>query len=585
MSTTYHPQTNGQSERTIQTLEDMLCACMIDFGNGWVKHLPLVEFSYNNSYHASIKAAPFEALYGRKCCSPVCWAEIKQRTQAAHDRQKSYADLKRKPMEFQVGDRVMLKVSPWKGVVHEPLAVPLKGLHVDDKLRFVEEPVEIMDREPILGMRDVSKGGCVGYHSKNVKAKKQLFTESNDDAKKGEGTSKDGEGSSRNSDVSPKWTKSKIASSRKSGQPQCGFRLWASWMGSENSFQIKSLKAEHKCARNYNLGSLVTYKWIAHHFAKEIIEDPFIPLLKIKAVIREKFLINVSLRQCKIAKQRAMQKSIMGVKDGWKASCRRVIGLDGCFLKHTCRGELLTAIRRNANNQMYLIAWAVVKIENNENWYWFLSLLQEDLELVHGTGITVISDSHKGLLDDVSDWLPNAEHRKCTRHFFANFKKKFSKVQLQRLFWLAAGTTVESIFYNNMDQIKAILPDAYDYLIHRNPNLWSRSFFDLNSKCASFKNGIAESFNKAILIQRTKPIITMLEDIRLYIMQRLVQMKTISMNLEDKITPSIRKRLEVMKEQQRSWTVVPSGIPCVHSVAAYLFLNKEPDEGVDHYYS
>ncbi|GJV98961.1 putative reverse transcriptase domain-containing protein [Tanacetum coccineum] len=74
--TAYHPKTDGQSERTIQTLEDMLRACVIDFGKGWERHLPLVEFSYNNSYHASIKAAPFEALYGRKCRSPVCWAEV-----------------------------------------------------------------------------------------------------------------------------------------------------------------------------------------------------------------------------------------------------------------------------------------------------------------------------------------------------------------------------------------------------------------------------------------------------------------------------------------------------------------------------
>ncbi|GKF36577.1 putative reverse transcriptase domain, ribonuclease H-like domain, aspartic peptidase domain protein, partial [Tanacetum coccineum] len=73
MSTAYHPETDGQSERTIQTLEDMLRACVIDFGNGWEGHLPLIEFSYNNSYHASIKASPFEALYGRKCRSPVCW--------------------------------------------------------------------------------------------------------------------------------------------------------------------------------------------------------------------------------------------------------------------------------------------------------------------------------------------------------------------------------------------------------------------------------------------------------------------------------------------------------------------------------
>ncbi|GJV29673.1 putative reverse transcriptase domain-containing protein [Tanacetum coccineum] len=115
MSTAYHPEINSQSERTIQTLKDMLRACVIDFGKGWVKHLPLAEFSYNNSYHASIKAAPYEALYGRKCRSPVCWAEvgeaqltgpefiqettekivlIKQRMQAAQDRQKSYADRK-----------------------------------------------------------------------------------------------------------------------------------------------------------------------------------------------------------------------------------------------------------------------------------------------------------------------------------------------------------------------------------------------------------------------------------------------------------------------------------------------------------
>ncbi|GJW01342.1 putative reverse transcriptase domain-containing protein [Tanacetum coccineum] len=122
-----------------RSLEDMLRACVIDFGNGWDRHLPLIEFSYNNSYHASIKAAPFEALYSRKCRSLVCWVEvgdaqligpelihettekiiqIKQRIQAARDRQKSYTDVRRKPLEFQEGDIVMLKVSPWKGVIH-----------------------------------------------------------------------------------------------------------------------------------------------------------------------------------------------------------------------------------------------------------------------------------------------------------------------------------------------------------------------------------------------------------------------------------------------------------------------------------
>ncbi|GKE11286.1 putative reverse transcriptase domain-containing protein [Tanacetum coccineum] len=77
MSTAYHPQTDSQSERTIQTLEDMLHACVLEFGKGWDRHVPLVEFLYNNSYHTSIKAAPFEALYEHKCRSPICWAKFR----------------------------------------------------------------------------------------------------------------------------------------------------------------------------------------------------------------------------------------------------------------------------------------------------------------------------------------------------------------------------------------------------------------------------------------------------------------------------------------------------------------------------
>ncbi|GJU02831.1 putative reverse transcriptase domain-containing protein [Tanacetum coccineum] len=186
MSTAYHPKTDGQSERTIQTLEDMLRACVIDFGKGWEKTSPLP-----------------------KNTSPVCWAkvgdvqltgpeiihettekivQIRQCLQAARDRQRSYANIRQKPLEFQVGDRVMLKVSPRKGLpeelsnIHstfhvsnlkkclsdESLVIPMKELRLDDKLNFVEEPVEIMDREvkqlkqsriPIIKVRWNSKRG------------------------------------------------------------------------------------------------------------------------------------------------------------------------------------------------------------------------------------------------------------------------------------------------------------------------------------------------------------------------------------------------------------------------------------------
>ncbi|KAJ9551511.1 hypothetical protein OSB04_015556 [Centaurea solstitialis] len=219
-STAYHPQTDGQSERTIQTLEEMLRACAIDFRGSWETHLTLIEFAYNNSYHASIQAAPYEVLYGRKCRTPLCWSEvgerqlaepeivqitsekisqIRDRLKIAQDRQKSYSDKRRKGLEFAVSDTVMLKVSPWKGVmrfgkkrklspcfvgpftilervgevaykldlpenlrgIHNTfhisnlrkclakadMSIPLQEIEVDDKLNFIEQPELVLDRQ------------------------------------------------------------------------------------------------------------------------------------------------------------------------------------------------------------------------------------------------------------------------------------------------------------------------------------------------------------------------------------------------------------------------------------------------------
>ncbi|GJR03275.1 putative reverse transcriptase domain-containing protein [Tanacetum coccineum] len=192
MSMTYHPQTNGKSERTIQTLEDMLRACVIYFGKGWDRHLPL-KMSITEVRDAHLTGPEIIHETTEKII------QIKKRIQAARDRQKSYADRRRKPLEFKVGDKLMLKVSPWKGVicfskrgklnpryigpfkilakvetlayrlklpeklslvhntfhvsnlkkcfVDEPLVIPLDEIQIDDKLNFIKEPVEIMDRE------------------------------------------------------------------------------------------------------------------------------------------------------------------------------------------------------------------------------------------------------------------------------------------------------------------------------------------------------------------------------------------------------------------------------------------------------
>ena len=138
MGTTFHPQTDGQLERTIQIFEDMLQTCILDLKGSWEEHLPLVEFAYKNSYQASIHMAPYEALYRRPCRSPICWTKVEEssitspdlirdtsekvnliqkRLLTTHNRQKSYADRRHRPLEFEVGDHVFLKVGPKRGVV------------------------------------------------------------------------------------------------------------------------------------------------------------------------------------------------------------------------------------------------------------------------------------------------------------------------------------------------------------------------------------------------------------------------------------------------------------------------------------
>ncbi|KAL6223429.1 hypothetical protein ACLB2K_006816 [Fragaria x ananassa] len=207
-STAFHPQTNGPSERTIQTLEDMLRACALQFRGSWDKNLSLMEFAYNNSFHSSIGVAPFEALYGRQCRTPLCWNEVgerelcgpeiihdtnekikvvRDRLTATQSRQKSYANVRRKDLEFQVGDWVFLKLSPWKGVVRfgkrgklspryiRPyeiiervgslayrLALPSElsrihnVFHVSMLRKYIADPSHVLEEQPISLQKDLS---------------------------------------------------------------------------------------------------------------------------------------------------------------------------------------------------------------------------------------------------------------------------------------------------------------------------------------------------------------------------------------------------------------------------------------------
>ncbi|KAL0539556.1 hypothetical protein IC582_023772 [Cucumis melo] len=200
-STAFHPQTDGQTERLNHVLEDMLRACALEFPGSWDSHLHLMEFAYNNSYQATIGMTPFEALYGKCCRSPVCWGEvgeqrlmgpelvqstneaiqkIRSRMHTAQSRQKSYADVRRKDLEFEVGDKMFLKVAPMRGVlrferrgklsprfvgpfeilerigpVAYRLALPPSlstvhdVFHVSMLRKYVPDPSHVVDQEPL----------------------------------------------------------------------------------------------------------------------------------------------------------------------------------------------------------------------------------------------------------------------------------------------------------------------------------------------------------------------------------------------------------------------------------------------------
>nr|KAJ0196948.1 hypothetical protein LSAT_V11C700363610 [Lactuca sativa] len=233
-------------------------------------------------------------------------------------------------------------------------------------------------------------------------------------------------------------------------------------MKEEHTFQIKSLIIEHKCSRAFKLGSIVIYKWIGKQFVNDVLESPKLSLRKMKSLVSKRYNINVSVRQCRNTKKLALSKNIMpncgimpseirwanpgshvevllepqpdnivvfdrfyvsfkGVVDGWLNGCRKVAGVDGCFLKGVRRGDLLSAVGIDAHNNIYPLAWAVVNVENKRTWKWFLDNLMED---IGGGGGMVMTLQYSQMPQVVKERLLDVEHRLCARHILANFHKK-----------------------------------------------------------------------------------------------------------------------------------------------------------------
>ncbi|KAK1432692.1 hypothetical protein QVD17_09590 [Tagetes erecta] len=445
----------------------------------------------------------------------------------------------------------------------------------------------------------------------------------------------------------------------------CPFKLYLSFYERKGCFMVKSVRPKHTCQRNMSKNRQLTADFIASEFLPIFKARPHWPAKEIMEAVKERYKVLINRWMAYKAKSCAHKKlhgsmrdhyskmgsylralrdnnptstftlvtdpheedaslevfsrvfvCFDGVKKGFLAGCRTFLCLDGCFLKTFLGGMLLAAVGRDGNDQMFPVAWAVVKGENTDSWTWFLFELRRCLGVTDGgRGWTLISDQQKGLLNGVALNWENAEHRNCARHIYANWHKKFKGDDLKGLFWRAARAYCEKDYKKTLDEMKEVSMDAADAFLKQNPRCFCRCFLDPNSKCDVIVNNMAETFNGYILQSRSKHIIFMLEDIRLSIMTRLNTKEDEMADEKVIVCPRIQVKLNREKDNAFRCDVYPSsktlfqvksyddvvvnlrertcscrkwdlsGIPCFHVCAVAGFLKRDAEEFVHSYYT
>ncbi|XP_010546535.1 PREDICTED: uncharacterized protein LOC104818597 isoform X1 [Tarenaya hassleriana] len=212
---------------------------------------------------------------------------------------------------------------------------------------------------------------------------------------------------------------------------------------------------------------------------------------------------------------------------------------------------------RDANNGIYPIAWAVVRIEEYDTWSWFIQKLKDDLCLGQGENITIISDKQKGLVNAVHSDLPLAHHRMCARHIYANWKKTFKGLKV--LFYKIAKSYHERDYAHQMEELRKIDPLAYDALVRTQPEQWSRAFFLLESRCDDVQNNLSESFNSSIKDARIRPIIDMFEEIRRQTMGRIAKRAIETAKYIPEFPPRILTTIRNAQNLSRNCSWITSG--------------------------
>ncbi|XP_022858231.1 uncharacterized protein LOC111379130 [Olea europaea var. sylvestris] len=275
---------------------------------------------------------------------------------------------------------------------------------------------------------------------------------------------------------------------------------------------------------------------------------------------------------------------VEGQLENFDGCCRRVIGVDDCFLKTELGGQLLTAVGVDANNGMYPVAYAVVEVENGDNWKWFLELLKDDLHIHSSQHWIFISDKQKGLTNAIGTLFENSQHRTCVRHLYNNFSVCHKGLALKNYLWDVARATTISQWRQHMQQMMDLDPAAYGWLEEKPASHWSKSHFREWNQCDMLLNNLCESFNRTIVAAREKPILTMVEDIRVYLMRRIVACRESCDRWTIAVRPRIQKILDKNGKLARFEWAEYAGIACSHVIASVVSRGLNVLEFVDDIY-
>ncbi|XP_038701798.1 uncharacterized protein LOC119998517 [Tripterygium wilfordii] len=406
-----------------------------------------------------------------------------------------------------------------------------------------------------------------------------------------------------------KWDKLDLFRARVVCKLGCQFYLYCSKTVNDPTWQLKSVNLQRSCTRSLEV-RMLNSTWLAKRLVPKLKRNPKMKLREIKMRVLEKYVVGISVGLAARAKKKAMDivqgshkeqfrrlhdycaeimksnpGSSAGVSvetptdvhqsedtpprslspvfermyiclDACKKSfsfCRPIIGIDGCFLKGVYGGQLLTVVGRDPNDQMLPIAYAIINRENRENWTWFLGRLLEDIGSHRENRWTFMSDQQKGLLLTLDEDLEGMDHRFCVRHLYSNFKKVFPGRELKDLMWKAARATLPQEWLRTMKEIEKKDVGAYTRLMGIEPRFWTRSHFNGHPKCDTLVNNMSETFNSVILSAREMPVVSMLEEIKNYLMIRWCQNREKIVRFEGNILPRPMKKITERWDESGKW--------------------------------